>query len=134
MYSNQGFANLTPVLKTALVYRIHNSFKPAINTIQLYKEVTYPKSVPVIHTLGRGSLVSVSEADTEDNGVSCVTCMSCQRAASGAPKCTICDQVCHAIISCITATDDENVLEHMTYAFDAREQQRGANRKQICFS
>lgn len=76
----------------------------------------------------------MSEADTEDNSVSCVTCMSCQQAASGTPKCTICDQVCHAIIPCIAAIDDDSVLEHMTSALDAREQQRGAERKQVCFS
>lgn len=123
-------------LKTTLVYWSHSSFKTAIN-VRLYryikKSVPYPKSVSAIHMSGRGSLVSVSEADAEDNGVSCVTCVSCQQAASGAPKCTICDQVCHAIIPCITATDDENVLGHMNYAFDAREQQRWANRKQGLF-
>lgn len=59
--------------------------------------------------------------------------VSCQQAASGAPKCTICDQVCHAIIPCTTATDDENVLEHMNSAFTAREQQRRANRKRGLF-
>lgn len=74
-------------------------------------------------------MVGVSEAEAEDNNVSCVTCVSCQQAASGAPKCTICDQVCHAIILCTAATDDGNVLEHMTRAFTAREQQqRGDDR------
>lgn len=71
----------------------------------------------------------MSEADAEDNTLSCVTFVSYQQAASGAPKCTICDQVCHAIIPCTDATDDEDVLEHMTSAFAARERQRGANRK-----
>lgn len=80
-------------------------------------------------------MVRVSEAEAEDNSVSYVTCVSCQQAASGAPKCTICDQVCHAIIPCTTATDDEDVLEHMIYAFTAREQQRGAGSKvPVCFS
>jgi len=78
----------------------------------------------------RGPDGGASEAEAENNSVSCVTCVSCQQAASGAPKCTICDQVCHAIIPCTTATDDEDVLEHMTYALTARAQQLGANRKQ----
>lgn len=74
----------------------------------------------------RRCLLGAPEAEAEDNSVSCVTCVSCQRAASGAPKCTICDQVCHAIIPCTSATDDKNVLEHMTSAFPAREQWRGS--------
>lgn len=93
------------------------------------KCVTYPESVSVIQ-IREEDLTKVSEAEAEDNSVSCVTCVSCQQVASGAPKCTICDQVCHAIIPCITATDDEDVLEHMTSAVTAREQRRGANRKQ----
>lgn len=71
----------------------------------------YLKSAPVIFVqrrTWRRWLVSVSEAEAEDNSVSCVTCVSCQQAASGAPKCTICDQVCHAIIPCTSATDDED--------------------------
>lgn len=75
-------------------------------------------------------LVRVSEAEAEDNRVSCVTCMSCQQAASGAPKCAICDQVCHAIIPCIAATDDENVLGHMTSSFTASKQQGRSGGKQ----
>lgn len=55
----------------------------------------------------------MSEAEAEDNSVFYVMCVSCQQAASGAPKCAICDQVCHAIIPCTTATDDEDVLEQM---------------------
>lgn len=65
--------------------------------------------------------VSVLEAEAEDNTTSCVMCVSCQQAASGAPKCAICDQVCHAIIPWTTATDDENMLEHMTLASTARD-------------
>lgn len=61
------------------------------------------------------------EAEAEDNTISCVTCVSCQQAASGAPKCAICDQVCHAIIPWTAATDDENMLEHMTLASTARD-------------
>ncbi|KAJ8399930.1 hypothetical protein AAFF_G00406600 [Aldrovandia affinis] len=39
---------------------------------------------------------------------SCLTCMSCQQAAvSGAHKCTICVQVCHAIQPCTIALGDE---------------------------
>lgn len=72
----------------------------------------------------------MSEAEAEDNSVSCVTFVSYQQAASGAPKCTICDQVCHGIIPCTAATNDEDVLKHMTSAFTAREQQRQVNRKQ----
>lgn len=130
MSSNQGFVNLTPEHKK---YTEVTIVLKLLLTLYSYI-VTYPKRVSVIHISGRRSLVSVSEVDTEDNSVSCVTCMSCQQAASGTPKCTICDRVCHAIILCIAATDDDNVLEHMTSAFDAREQQRGANRKQLCFS
>lgn len=68
-------------------------------------------------------LVGVFKAEAEDNSVSCGACVSCQQAASGLPKCTICDQVCRALIPCTAATDDEDVSEHVTYAFAARTQQ-----------
>lgn len=49
-----------------------------------------------------------------------VTFVSCQQAASGVPKCAICDhQVFHAVMPSNTASDDEKVLEHMTSAFTA---------------
>lgn len=55
-------------------------------------------------------MVGLSEAEAEDNSVTCVTRVSYQQAASGAPKCTICDLVCDAIIPCATATEDEDVV------------------------
>lgn len=55
-------------------------------------------------------------AEAGDNSIPCVTFVSCQQAASGAPKCTICDhQVCGAIMSCPAASDDENVLDHFCF-------------------
>lgn len=93
----------------------------------------------VIHTSERRTrrkcLVRGFEAEAEDNSDSCVTCVSCQQAPSGVPKCAICDQVCHAIIPCTSATDDETVPEHMTSASPAREQRhRAADRKRGLFS
>lgn len=60
----------------------------------------------------------VSEAEAGDNSIPCVTFVSCQQAASGAPKCTICDhQVCGAIMPCPAASDDENVLDHFCFGW-----------------
>lgn len=53
-------------------------------------------------------------AEARDDSISAVTRVSCQRAAAGMPKCAICDRVCHAIIPCTAATDDENMPERMT--------------------
>lgn len=49
-------------------------------------------------------------AEAQDDSVSVVTRVLCQRAAAGMRKCAICDRVlCHAIITCTAATDDENI-------------------------
>ena len=69
----------------------------------------------------------MSEAEAEDNSVSGVTCVSCQQAASGVPKCTICDQLCHAIIPCTSAAADEDMSEHMTSALNARVEPTGGS-------
>lgn len=56
-----------------------------------------------------------------------VTFVSCQQAASGVPKCAICDhQVFYAVMPSSTASDDEKVLEHMTSAFTARKEPMGS--------
>lgn len=60
----------------------------------------------------------VSEAEAGDNSIPCVTFVSCQQAASGAPKCTICDhQVCGAIMPCSAASDDGIVLAHFCFGW-----------------
>lgn len=64
------------------------------------------------------AVFGVSEAEAGDNSIPCVTFVSCQQAASGAPKCTICDhQVCGAIMPCPAASDDENVLDHFCFGW-----------------
>lgn len=69
-------------------------------------------------------------AEAWDNSIPCVTFVSCQQAASGAPKCTICDhQVCGAIMSCPAASDDENVLDHFCFCW----QEVTEIRHQECF-
>lgn len=61
-------------------------------------------------------------AEARDDSISAVTRVSCQRAAAGMPKCAICDRVCHAIIPCTAATDDENMSgAHDTAAAAGRE-------------
>lgn len=55
-------------------------------------------------------------AEARDDSICAVTCVSCQQAAAGVPKCAICERVSHAIIPCTAATDDENMLQRLTPA------------------
>lgn len=62
-----------------------------------------------------------SQAEAGDNSIPCLRFVSCQQAASGAPKCTICDhQVRGAITLCPTASDDENVLGHFCFGWQGK--------------
>ncbi|KAJ8403628.1 hypothetical protein AAFF_G00349540 [Aldrovandia affinis] len=66
----------------------------------------------------------------------CLTCVSCQQAASGVHKCAICGQVSHTIQPCSIAMGDEEGYRapvmccHCQTVQNRREQQRAARRKQ----
>lgn len=61
-------------------------------------------------------------AEARDDSTSAVTCVSCQQAAAGVPKCAICEQgePCHHTL--YRCHDDENTLERMTPAATGREE------------
>lgn len=86
----------------------------------VYCSLFYLNSLSLLLTSGRGDGGGSGGrgAETGNNSIPCVTFVSCQQAASGAPKCTICDhQVCGAIMLLPAASDDENVLDRFCFGW-----------------